>query len=260
VAPNCGRGWERRETRSASGRRGIPTAWTPRPPVAATGRPGYRGCVILLVDNYDSFVHNLARYLRELGEEVEVRRNDRVDANSARELGPTHIVLSPGPCTPAEAGSCTEIVRELGGEVPILGVCLGHQCIGAAFGGRVVRAAMPMHGKLSEIRHTGEELFAGLPDPIRVTRYHSLLVERDTLPAELEVTAWTDEGEIMALRHRAFQAWGVQFHPEAVLTTAGHALLANFLALGRGRAADGSPPEGLRAELEVDVVQQLWTA
>jgi len=204
--------------------------------------------VILLVDNYDSFVHNLARYLRELGEEVVVRRNDRVDPVGVRRLGPTHLVLSPGPCTPAESGACPELVRALAGEVPILGVCLGHQCIADVFGARVVRARRPMHGKLSAIRHRGDDLFAGLPEPLRVTRYHSLLVERDTLPDELEVTAWTEEGEVMALRHRELPVRGVQFHPEGVLTRGGHALLANFLAPGGGRASGGEMP--VSAELD----------
>ncbi len=191
--------------------------------------------MILLVDNYDSFVHNLARYLRELGEEVVVRRNDAVDVAEARSLAPSHLVVSPGPCTPAEAGASCELVEALAPEVAVLGVCLGHQCIGATYGGTVVRARRPMHGKLSAIRHGGRGLFTGLSDPFSATRYHSLVVERATLPPELEVTAWTEEGEIMALRHRDLLVWGVQFHPEAVLTDSGHRILANFLALGRGR-------------------------
>ena len=219
-------------------------------PVATAPRPGYPSGVILLVDNYDSFVHNLARYLRELGDEVVVRRNDRVGPDLVREMAPSHVVLSPGPCTPSEAGACPAIVRELTAEIPLLGVCLGHQCVGEVFGGVVSRAGRPMHGKLSAVRHRGTGLFAGLPSPLRVTRYHSLVVEADGLPDELEMTAWTEEGEVMALRHRERPAWGVQFHPEGVLTEAGHALLANFLALGRGLEPDGSVPEGIAAEVE----------
>lgn len=209
--------------------------------------------MILLLDNYDSFVHNLARYLRELGEEVEVRRNDRVTVEEVRALEPTHLVISPGPCTPAEAGVSTPLLRELGAEVPVLGVCLGHQCVGAAFGGRVVRARRPMHGKTSRIRHAGGGLFTGLPDPLTATRYHSLVVERSSLPGDLEVIAWTEEedgGEVMGLRHRERPVWGVQFHPEAVLTEHGHALLANFLALGRGEEPDRRRGRAPPRELE----------
>jgi anthranilate synthase component 2 len=209
--------------------------------------------MILLLDNYDSFVHNLARYLRELGEEVEVRRNDRVTVEEVRALAPTHLVISPGPCTPAEAGVCNRLLRELGAEIPVLGVCLGHQCVGAAFGAQVVRARRPMHGKTSRIRHDGEGLFTGLPDPLTATRYHSLVVERSSLPDELEVIAWTEEedgGEVMGLRHRGRPVWGVQFHPEAVLTEHGHALLANFLALGRGQEPDPRRDEAPPRELE----------
>ncbi|MDP2480443.1 MAG: aminodeoxychorismate/anthranilate synthase component II [Candidatus Palauibacterales bacterium] len=205
--------------------------------------------MILLVDNYDSFVHNLARYLRELGEEVVVRRNDAVDVAEARSLAPSHLVVSPGPCTPAEAGASCELVEALAPEVAVLGVCLGHQCIGAAFGGRVVRARRPMHGKLSPVHHGGRGLFTGLSDPFSATRYHSLVVERATLPPELEVTAWTEDGEIMALRHRDLPVWGVQFHPEAVLTDSGHRILANFLALGRGREPGAGPALELAAEI-----------
>lgn len=207
--------------------------------------------MILLLDNYDSFVYNLARYLRELGEEVTVRRNDRITVEEARELGPSHLVISPGPCTPAEAGRANDLVRELGRDVPTLGVCLGHQCIAAASGGSIVRADRPMHGKTSEIRHDGSDLFAGFDDPFTGTRYHSLVVERETLPEPLAVTAWTEAGDVMGLRHRDRPVWGVQFHPEAVLTDGGHALLANFLALGRGHEPPGldgvSPPGELTA-------------
>jgi len=210
--------------------------------------------MILLLDNYDSFVYNLARYLRELGETVEVRRNDRITLEEARELAPDHLVVSPGPCTPAEAGVSNKLVRELGADVPVLGVCLGHQCIGAIHGGRVVRASRPMHGKTSEIHHGGDGLFTGIPSPFLGTRYHSLVVERESLPGKLEVIAWTGEGEVMALRHRTRPVWGVQFHPEAILTQGGHALLANFLALGRGRdpAGETSPtPAGELADAEM---------
>lgn len=205
--------------------------------------------MILLLDNYDSFVYNLDRYLRELGEEVVVRRNDRVTLEEARELDPTHMVVSPGPCTPDEAGRSNDLVRELSADVPTLGVCLGHQCVGAVFGGAVVRADRPMHGKTSEIHHDGEGLFTGLPDPFTGTRYHSLVVDRDALPEALEVTARTAEGEVMGLRHRRRPVWGVQFHPEAVLTEHGHALLANFLALGRGEEPPGRADTARPGEL-----------
>lgn len=204
--------------------------------------------MILLLDNYDSFVHNLARYLRELGEEVVVRRNDRITVEEARAMEPEHVVLSPGPCTPAEAGVSSRLAVALE-DVPVLGVCLGHQCIGAAFGGRVVRADLPMHGKTSEVRHGGDDLFTGLADPLRVVRYHSLVVDRDRIPEALVVTAWTEDGEVMALRHRERPVWGVQFHPEAVLTEGGHGLLANFVALGRGRPAPGPGRDARAREL-----------
>ena len=196
--------------------------------------------MVLLVDNYDSFVHNLARYLRELGEEVLVRRNDEIDLARLERSPPTHVVISPGPCTPAEAGVSVELAARLGDRVPILGVCLGHQCVGVAFGGRIVRARLPMHGKISAVHHLGRELFEGLPNPFRATRYHSLLVDRDSLGEALEVTAWTETGEVMALRHRARPVWGVQFHPEAIMTEGGFRLLANFLALGRGEEPPGA--------------------
>jgi para-aminobenzoate synthetase component II len=191
--------------------------------------------VILVVDNYDSFVHNLARYVRELGWPTEVVRNDALTVDEAADLRPTHVVLSPGPCTPNEAGISVPLVRRLGPSVPILGVCLGHQCIGQAFGGQIVRARRPMHGKASAIHHDGGGVFAGLPNPLRAARYHSLVVEPDHLPEDLVVTARSEEGEIMALRHRRHRIVGVQFHPEAVLTECGHALLRNFLD---GRGAD----------------------
>lgn len=193
--------------------------------------------MILLLDNYDSFVHNLARYLRELGEEVTVRRNDRISVEEAVRLEPGHLVVSPGPCTPSEAGVANRLVLELAGEVPVLGVCLGHQCVGEVFGGRVVRARRPMHGKRSRVHHRTEGLFSGLPTPLEAVRYHSLVIERESLPDALEVTAWTEEDEVMAVRHRELPVWGVQFHPEAILTEHGHSLLAAFLALGRGEPA-----------------------
>ena len=186
---------------------------------------------VLVVDNYDSFVHNLARYFRELGRDVVVLRNDAATVEAIAAHQPSHLVVSPGPCTPNEAGQSLAAIRHFAGRLPILGVCLGHQCIGQVFGGRVVRAKRPMHGKTSRVVHDGRGLFAGLPNPITVTRYHSLTVERDSLPDCLEATAESEDDEIMALRHRELAVMGVQFHPEAVLTEAGHALLANFLAL-----------------------------
>jgi anthranilate synthase/aminodeoxychorismate synthase-like glutamine amidotransferase len=187
--------------------------------------------MILLIDNYDSFVHNLARYLRRLGQETEVVRNDAVTPNDVAAMRPAAIILSPGPCTPTEAGCSLDLVRHLAGKTPILGVCLGHQTIGAAFGGKVVRAPEPMHGRTSSIRHNQQGIMAGLPNPLTVGRYHSLVVDPDSLPAELEPTAWTDDGVIMALAHRRWPVFGVQFHPESILTEGGHTILANFLHL-----------------------------
>jgi para-aminobenzoate synthetase component 2 len=186
--------------------------------------------MILMIDNYDSFTYNLVQYLRELGEAVVVRRNDQLGLEEVRQLDPDRIVLSPGPCTPAEAGISCDLVRAFGASIPLLGVCLGHQCIGAAYGGRVVRAGRLMHGKTSPILHDGRGLFAGLPRPFEATRYHSLLVEREGLPDCLEISAETPEGEIMGLRHRSHPVEGVQFHPESILTRAGKALLANFVS------------------------------
>jgi para-aminobenzoate synthetase component II len=185
--------------------------------------------VVLLIDNYDSFVHNLARYMRELGQETQVVRNDRIEPERIAELAPTHIVLSPGPCTPREAGISNRVVELYGSRIPMLGVCLGHQCIGAVFGGEVARAARPMHGKTSEVHHSGTGIFAGIPSPFRAARYHSLVVPRETLPEEMEVVATTAEDEVMAFRHREHPVWGVQFHPESVLTEHGYTLLRNFL-------------------------------
>ena len=184
---------------------------------------------ILLLDNYDSFTYNLYQYLCELGATVEVHRNDEIEVDEVRERAPDKIVISPGPATPNEAGISLPLIRELGIEIPILGVCLGHQAIGAAFGGRVIRAPLPMHGKLSAITHRNGGVFAGLPTPFVATRYHSLIVERDTLPDALEITAWTDDGLIMGLRHRTLPIEGVQFHPESYTTDHGKQLLRNFL-------------------------------
>ena len=187
---------------------------------------------LLVIDNYDSFTYNLVQYLRELGAEVVVHRNDRIGIEEIRRLQPERIVLSPGPCSPAEAGICCEVVRAFGARVPLLGVCLGHQCIGAAYGGRIVRADRLMHGKVSPIQHDGRGVFRGLPNPFEATRYHSLLIERATAPSCLEVSAETAEGEIMGVRHRTHPVEGVQFHPESILTQPGKALLANFLTGG----------------------------
>jgi anthranilate synthase/aminodeoxychorismate synthase-like glutamine amidotransferase len=184
---------------------------------------------VLVIDNYDSFTFNLVQYLGELGAEVNVFKNDGIDVAGVRRLGPAGVLLSPGPCTPNEAGVCLELLGALSGAMPILGVCLGHQAIGQAFGGRVVRAGRLMHGKTSPILHDGRGVFAGLPSPFEATRYHSLLVERDSLPASLEISAWTAEGEIMGLRHRELRVEGVQFHPESVLTTEGKRLVANWV-------------------------------
>ena len=185
--------------------------------------------MILLLDNYDSFTYNLFQYLSELGADVLVKRNDELSVGDVAALAPEKIVISPGPCTPNEAGISVALIRELGGVVPILGVCLGHQSIGAADGGAVVRAPQVMHGKLSAIHHDGAGVFAGLPPAFQATRYHSLIVRRDDLPDTLEVTAWTDDGLIMGLRHRTLPVEGVQFHPESIMTEAGKALLKNFL-------------------------------
>ena len=185
--------------------------------------------MVLLIDNYDSFVYNLVQYLGELGEEPVVFRNDAVTVERIRELGPSHIVISPGPCTPLEAGVSNDVVRELGSEIPILGVCLGHQAIGHVYGGKIIRAPRLMHGKTSEIEHDGKRVFAGLPNPFTATRYHSLVIERETMPDCLAITADTDMGEVMGVRHLEFPVEGVQFHPEAILTEHGHQMLRNFL-------------------------------
>jgi anthranilate synthase/aminodeoxychorismate synthase-like glutamine amidotransferase len=188
--------------------------------------------VLLLIDNYDSFTYNLAQYLGELGAQVRVERNDQITVDQVAELAPRRIVISPGPCTPNEAGISLELIARLAGRFPILGVCLGHQAIGQAFGGKVVRAKKVMHGKTSKIFHDEAGLFRGLPNPIEATRYHSLVVQAESLPACLEVTAKTWDEEIMALRHKELPVWGVQFHPESILTVEGKRLLANFLEMG----------------------------
>ncbi len=188
--------------------------------------------MILLLDNYDSFVWNLARYVRELGRDPVVRRNDAITLEEIAVLAPTHIVISPGPCTPSEAGISVAVVQRFGPTVPILGVCLGHQAIGAAYGACVVRAGRPMHGKTSDIAHDGTGLFAGLPTPFKATRYHSLVLEPSSLPAALQVTGTADDGEIMAIRHRTHPVVGTQFHPESVLTEAGHRIVERFLVGG----------------------------
>lgn len=188
--------------------------------------------MILLLDNYDSFTYNLYQYLSELGADVLVKRNDELTVGQVAALKPEKIVISPGPCTPNEAGISVPLIRELGDTFPILGVCLGHQSIGAAYGGAVVRAPQVMHGKLSAIHHAGAGVFGGLPAPFEATRYHSLIVRRDDLPDCLEVTAWTEDGLIMGLRHRDLPVQGVQFHPESIMTTAGKQLLGNFLSNG----------------------------
>jgi anthranilate synthase/aminodeoxychorismate synthase-like glutamine amidotransferase len=184
---------------------------------------------VVIVDNYDSFTYNLFQYLAEAGAKVDVYRHDQITVDGIRDLTPSHVVISPGPKTPDEAGISLDVIREMAGEVPILGVCLGHQAIGQAFGGTVVRGAEPVHGKTSEIAHDGRTVFAGLPDPMTATRYHSLVVERASLPDVLEVSAWCDGDVIMGLRHKTLPVEGVQFHPESILTGEGRSLLGNFL-------------------------------
>jgi anthranilate synthase component II len=202
--------------------------------------------MILLIDNYDSFVYNLARYVRELGESPLVRRHDAIGVDEILSLAPSHIIISPGPCSPKEAGVSTDVVRQVGPRIPILGVCLGHQCIGAAYGGEIVRAGLPMHGKTSRIHHSGTGLFSGLPNPFMATRYHSLVIAPASVPASLAVTATSDDGEIMAVQHLEHPVYGVQFHPESVLTEHGYRLLDHFLhgvpAVPRAlpQAADGA--------------------
>ncbi len=187
--------------------------------------------MILLLDNYDSFTYNLAQYLGQMGQQLDVRRNDEITLDEIEEMAPERIVISPGPCTPKEAGVSVPLIQRFAGKIPILGVCLGHQAIGAAFGGRVIRAPKLMHGKTSEIEHDGRTIFQGLPQSFIATRYHSLIVERKSLPRELEISAETEDGTIMGFRHRKLRVEGVQFHPESVLTGAGFDLLKNFLSI-----------------------------
>jgi len=208
--------------------------------------------MILLIDNYDSFVYNLASYVRELGEVPVVRRHDAVTVDEIGALGPSHIIISPGPCTPAEAGISTEVVRQLGDRIPVLGVCLGHQCIGAAYGAEIVRAGRPMHGKPSRIHHQAQGLFAGLPSPFTATRYHSLVIAPASVPPELKVTATSEDGEIMAVQHASNPVYGVQFHPESVLSEQGYRLLDHFL--------HGVPPTPRPIPLGADGAVLLPTA
>ena len=193
--------------------------------------------MILLIDNYDSFTFNLVHFLGDLGARCEVVRNDRLTVAEAMARAPEAIVLSPGPCTPNEAGICLDLISAAAGRIPILGVCLGHQAIGQAFGGEVARAPTPMHGKVSQVRHDGTDIFAGLPSPFAATRYHSLIVRAETMPPVLVPTAWADDGLVMGLRHRTLPIFGVQFHPESIASAHGHDLLRNFLALARGSNA-----------------------
>ncbi len=187
--------------------------------------------MILMIDNYDSFVYNLVQYLGELGEDIRVFRNDKITIPHIKDLRPDHIIISPGPCTPNEAGISLQLIQHFKGKIPIMGVCLGHQAIGQAFGGDVVRAPRLMHGKTSQVFHDGKGVFAGLKNPLTATRYHSLIVKKETLPACLEISAETDAGEIMGIRHKEYAIEGVQFHPESILTEAGHAMLEKFLSL-----------------------------
>lgn len=187
--------------------------------------------MILMLDNYDSFTYNLVQYLGELGAKVEVFRNDKISPAEIKSLRPEKIVISPGPGRPENAGISCQVIREFAGKIPILGVCLGHQALGYVYGGRIVGAKRLMHGKTSEIYHNGRTIFKGLANPFEATRYHSLIVEKETLPSCLEINAWTREGEIMGLKHKKYPLWGVQFHPESILTRAGKSLLANFLKL-----------------------------
>ena len=191
--------------------------------------------MVLVIDNYDSFVYNLAQYVGELGWEPVTYRNNRVTLAEVEKLRPSHIMISPGPCTPLEAGISNDIIRHFGGKIPILGVCLGHQCIGYVYGGRVVRAAIPTHGKSSLVYHDGQTIYNGLPNPIEGGRYHSLVIEKDTLPPVLEWTARTTEDAIMGLRHKEYVVEGVQFHPESIMTDSGHEILGNFLSYSQAR-------------------------
>jgi anthranilate synthase component II len=189
--------------------------------------------MVLVIDNYDSFTYNLVQYLGEMGVELQVQRNDQIALDQIRELKPERILVSPGPCSPRESGLSNDIIRAFGPQVPVLGVCLGHQCIGHVFGANVVVNYRMMHGKTSPIRHNGKDLFEGMPNPFMATRYHSLVIDRKTMPPCLEVTAESDEGEVMGVRHRELPIWGVQFHPESILTEHGRTILKNFLKLKR---------------------------
>ena len=212
--------------------------------------------MILLIDNYDSFVHNLARYVRELGGDAVVRRNDEVTLAEIATLGPSHIILSPGPCSPTEAGISTDVVRRFGSTIPILGVCLGHQCIGAAYGGDIVRAKRPVHGRTSLVTHDGSSIFSGLPSPLRVARYHSLVIARTSLPGSLRlITSSSDDGEIMAVEHRAHRVVGVQFHPESAASEYGYAMLDRFLH-GDRSDADKLPNRADGAHEAVEAISQ----
>ncbi len=208
--------------------------------------------MILLIDNYDSFVHNLARYVRELGGEAVVRRNDEVTLEGIETLSPSHIILSPGPCSPLEAGISTDVVLRFGATIPVLGVCLGHQCIGAAYGADIVRAGRPLHGRTSPVVHDGSSIFAGLPSPLRVARYHSLVIARASLPESLRVIASAkDDGEIMAVEHRTHPVIGVQFHPESAASEHGYAMLDRFLHGDRSRASElPNRADGMHAPAE----------
>ena len=197
--------------------------------------------MILVIDNYDSFTYNLVQFLGELGQELTVRRNDKTTLDEIAQLAPERIVISPGPCTPNEAGLSNDIIGRFGEEIPILGVCLGHECIGAVYGGRIVRADRIMHGKTSLIHHDGRTVFRGLPNPFEATRYHSLIIERATVPDCLEISAETDQAEVMAVRHRSLPVEGVQFHPESILTRPGKALLRNFIQLAAHGGEEGAP-------------------
>lgn len=191
--------------------------------------------MLLMIDNYDSFTYNLVQYFGELNTEVKVFRNDEIDLDAVAALNPDHIVISPGPCTPSEAGISVPLIERFAGQIPILGVCLGHQSIGQAFGGRIIHAKQLMHGKTSPVFHNNTGVFSDLPNPFRATRYHSLVIERETIPECLEITAWTEDGEIMGVRHKTMPVEGVQFHPESILTEHGHQMLKNFL-VKKGRA------------------------
>lgn len=190
--------------------------------------------MILVLDNYDSFTYNLVQYLGEMGAEMAIYRNDRITLGEVEAMQPEKIVISPGPCTPKEAGISIDLIRKFGSRIPILGVCLGHQAIGEAFGGEVIRAPRLMHGKTSMIEHDGRSIYRQLPNPFEATRYHSLIIRRESMPDELQITAWTQEGEVMGVRHKSFPVEGVQFHPESILTQAGKALLKNFLTMPQG--------------------------